>query len=290
MSRKHWAGYTIRSRLLQNNTFPTELLPLQTLIGSFQAPFCTLWTKLVDKEKIVDYNIAKDRIVILDICTGAFYVTLNKAAARLSTYLAQQVDLPRKQLDTLRFGLEIIIGSVIKVILLFALVWASNIIMEVTVALLVGSGFRLLAGGAHATGYVRCLILGLTVYLTTGWVATTYASLLSPYLLLYLLLTGFLLSSFEVLRWAPGKIPGKKLTLSKHRQFRILSVLYLFPWLGAMIYLAGQGHSSLALAGLLALLLQGFSLTPIGYRLIGRYDLLLSKNQRREVVMDVGQV
>lgn len=217
-------------------------------------------------------------------------MTLYQAAAGLSVYLARQVDLPRKQVDVLRFGLEIIFGTLIKGILLFALAWALNIVMEVTVALLVGSGFRLLAGGAHATGYTRCLILGLTIYLATAWTATTYAQLLSPDLLFNLLFTGFLFCFLTALRWAPGPVPGKKLTSSKRRQFKVLSLLYLFPWLGAMVYLTGQGHSSLVFAGLLALLAQGFSLTPVGYRLIERYDLLLSGNQGKEVTTDVSQI
>ncbi len=213
-------------------------------------------------------------------------MTLYQAAAGLAAHLARQVDLPQKQVDTLRFGLEIIIGSLIKGLLIFALACTLNIVMEVTVALLVGSGFRLLAGGAHATGYTRCLILGLSVYLATGWTATTYAPLFSP----DLLFVGFLFCFLAVLRWAPGPVPGKKLTPSKHRQFKVLSLLYLFPWLGAMVYLIGQDHSSLAFAGLLALLAQGFSLTPIGYRLIARYDSLLSGNQGKEVAMDVSSI
>jgi len=215
-------------------------------------------------------------------------MTLYQAATELSAYLARQVDLPQKQVDTLRFGLEIIIGSLIKGLLLFALAWALNIVMEVTVALLAGSGFRLLAGGAHATGYTRCLTLGLTVYLATGWTAMTYAPLLSPDLLFDLLLIGFLFCFLAVLRWAPGPVPGKKHTPSKQRRFKTLSLLYLFLCLGALVYLAGQDHSSLALAGLLALLVQGFSLTPMGYRLIERYDALLSGKHGKEVTADVG--
>ncbi len=210
-------------------------------------------------------------------------------ATGMSVYLARQVGLPQNQVDRLRFGLEIIIGSLIKVILLFALAWVLSIVVEVMVALLVGSGFRLLAGGAHATSYTRCLILGLTLYLVTGWVSTNYASLLSPSLFTYLMLAVFLFSLSAVLLWAPGPVPGKKLTSSKHRRFKLLSMVYLFPWLGTMILVANQGHLSLALAGLLALLLQVFSLTPMGYRFIGRYDLLLSVSQRKEVVADVGQ-
>ena len=46
-----------------------------------------------------------------------------------------------------RFGLEIIIGSLIKGILLFDIQWHSQDVIPVIVALLVGSGFRSLAGG-----------------------------------------------------------------------------------------------------------------------------------------------
>ncbi len=156
-------------------------------------------------------------------------MTLYQAAARLSTYLARQVDLPQKQVDTLRFGLEIIIGTLIKGILLFTLAWAMNILIEVMVALLVGSGFRMLAGGAHATGYVRCLVLGLTLYLVTGWMAKTYVPLFSPNLSIYLILSVFTFCLLAVLLWAPGSVPSKKLTSSKHRQFKLLSLLYVFP-------------------------------------------------------------
>ncbi|MEW5954881.1 MAG: accessory gene regulator B family protein [Bacillota bacterium] len=217
-------------------------------------------------------------------------MTLRQTATDLSFYLARQVDLPEKQVDSLRFGLEIIIGSLIKGILLFVLAWALDIVIPVVVALLVGSGFRSLAGGAHSTAYIRCLVLSLAIYLLTGWMATTYAFLISPDQLVNLLFIGFLFSLLAVLRWAPGPVPGKELNSSRHNQFKVLSLLYLFPWLGAMIYLASQGHSSLALAGLLALLAQGFGLTPMGYRLIERYDLLLSRNIGKGVATNVSQI
>ncbi|MEW5954833.1 MAG: accessory gene regulator B family protein [Bacillota bacterium] len=88
--------------------------------------------------------------------------------------------------------MEIIIGSLIKGILLFVLAMALDIVIPVIVALLVGSGFRLLAGGAQSTDYVRCLVLSLAIYLLTGWTATTYAFLISPDQLVILLFIGFL--------------------------------------------------------------------------------------------------
>jgi accessory gene regulator B len=218
-------------------------------------------------------------------------MTLRQSATRLSLYLARQVDLPDERVEPLRFGLEIITGSLIKGLFIFVLAWTLNLVTEVATALFVGSTFRLLAGGAHSTGYGRCLFLGLTVYLVTGWVAATYGSILPPHGLIYLLAAGFLLCCFAVLWWAPGKVPGKRLTSPKRRQFKALSILYLALWLGGAVYLAGHGYASLALAGLLALLAQGFSLTPVGYRLIERYDSLLTRKQYgKEVTADVGRV
>ena len=142
-------------------------------------------------------------------------MTLYQAATGISSHLARQVHLPQDRVDSLRFGLEIIIGTLVKGLLLFALAWALNIVVEVAVALLVGSGFRLLAGGAHATGYVRCLVLGLTLYLVTGWASLHSASLISPNLSIYLLLAAFLFCLLAVLLWAPGPVPGKTLTSTK---------------------------------------------------------------------------
>jgi hypothetical protein len=39
------------------------------------------------------------------------WMTLRQSATRLSLYLARQVDLPNERVESLRFGLEIIIGS-----------------------------------------------------------------------------------------------------------------------------------------------------------------------------------
>jgi len=40
-------------------------------------------------------------------------VTLQQAAAALASYLARQAELDHRQLDTLRFGLEIIMGALV---------------------------------------------------------------------------------------------------------------------------------------------------------------------------------
>lgn len=103
---------------------------------------------------------------------------LHQLAKRLAMFLGNQVALPRYQIERLRFGLEIIIGSLVKGILLFAAACVLNAVPDVAVALATGSVFRLVAGGAHCTDYTRCLFLGLAVYLGVGRAAVYFGDIL----------------------------------------------------------------------------------------------------------------
>jgi accessory gene regulator protein AgrB len=77
--------------------------------------------------------------------------------------------LDKTGIQALNFLLICSLKHLIKGILLFVLAMALDTVIPVVVALLVGSGFRSLAGGAHSTAYVRCLVLSLAIYLLTGW-------------------------------------------------------------------------------------------------------------------------
>ncbi|MEW6182193.1 MAG: accessory gene regulator B family protein [Bacillota bacterium] len=218
-------------------------------------------------------------------------MNLAQVATKLALYLANQADLPNERVDSLRFGLEIIIGTMIKGVLLFAVAWALNIVAEVAVALSAGSVFRLLAGGAHCSGYGRCLLLGIGVYLAIGKVSAIYGFSLSSCWLFYLIIICYLFCCFVAFRWAPGKVPGVELTPPKQRLFKVLSLFYLHFLLMGMFYLVVNGYKSLAFAIFLALLAQGLSLTPIGYRLIKRYDMwIIINRQGKEVYGGASEV
>ncbi|MGQ9533164.1 MAG: accessory gene regulator ArgB-like protein [Desulfotomaculales bacterium] len=217
-------------------------------------------------------------------------MTLPEVAAALASYLARQAELEHRELDTLRFGLEIVLGAVVKGAALFALAWLLGLTAPVAVALASGSAFRLLAGGAHCTGFGRCLLLGLAVYLLAGLAGARLGSVLSPDGLLWLLAVGYLVCSLAAWRWAPGAAPDADLGPARRRMFKLLTLLYLQVFLAGAVYLMREGHSSLAVAGLAALVAQGASLTPVGCRLIARYDRWLSEiRSGRRCAADAGE-
>ena len=102
-------------------------------------------------------------------------IDLNKLAGVIAIHMTQDVDMEQDRIDQLRYGLEIILGTLIKGTILFSLAYLLNILPHVALALAAAGLFRLLSGGAHCTSYWRCLVLGVSVYLLIGLVAINIA-------------------------------------------------------------------------------------------------------------------
>lgn len=146
---------------------------------------------------------------------------------------------------------------------------------EVAFALVSGSLFRLLSGGAHCNAYWRCLSLGLLIYLGASELGLYLVRYLTTDFLVYSLLAGCLLSSICVIAWAPGEVPFKRITKTSERiLFKVLSLAYLSLWLGTtMLFIS---HPTLIIAGLIAILIQTISFSPPGYKAIHKLDSLLA--------------
>ncbi|NPV91317.1 MAG: accessory gene regulator B family protein [Firmicutes bacterium] len=204
-------------------------------------------------------------------------MNLSQMAGGTANYLAKELSLDTGKTDTLRFGLEIILAVLIKGIILLSLAHFLGILPEVTFAMACGVIYRLLSGGAHCNGYWRCLTLGVLSYLGAGELGLYLGSYLSKDLLVYSLLAGYLLSSLCIIAWVPGEVPFKKITIVSERiMFKLLSLGYLSLWLGTSIIIVHYTSSSLAVAGLIAVIIQTISFSPPGYKTIYQLDKLLA--------------
>jgi accessory gene regulator B len=203
-------------------------------------------------------------------------MNINQLAGGTANYLSKELALDISKTDTLRFGLEIIFAALIKGIILISLAYFLGILPEVTFAMACGAIYRLLSGGAHCKGYWRCLTLGLLSYLGAGKLGIYLAYYLSTDSQVYLLLAGYLLSSLCVIVWAPGEVPLKITNISKRIMFKILSLLYLGLWLGASIIVVRYANSPIALAGLIAVIIQTITISPPGCKMIHQLDNLLA--------------
>ncbi len=204
-------------------------------------------------------------------------MNLNQLAGRTANYLSRELALDTNKIDTLRFGLEIIFAALIKGIILLSLARLLGILPEVAFAMVCGAVYRLLSGGAHCSGYWRCLTLGVFTYLGAGELGIYLGRYLSINLPVFLLLAGYLLSFLCVLALVPGEVPYKKITnITERNMFKVLSVVYLSLWLGVSIIVLRYAGSSLALAGLIAVMTQTISFSPPGYKIVHQLDNLLA--------------
>lgn len=204
-------------------------------------------------------------------------MNLSQMAGGTANYLSKELALDTCKIDTLRFGLEIILAALIKGIILISLAHFLGILPEVMFAMACGAVYRLLSGGAHCNGYWRCLTLGVLMYLGAGELGLYLGRYLSTDFLVYSLLAGYLLSTLCVIAWVPGEVPYKKITnISERNLFKILSLAYLSLWLGVSIMIVHYANPSLALAGLFAIINQTISFSPPGYKTIHQLDRLLA--------------
>ena len=205
-------------------------------------------------------------------------IDLTKLAGVIATHMTQDIDMEHGRVDQLSYGLEIILGTVIKGTILFSLAYLLNILPHVALALAAAGLFRLLSGGAHCTSYWRCLVLGVSAYLLIGLVAINIANLITLQLFKTMAGIVILTATACTVKWVPGEVPHR--TMDGQREmimFKVLSMLYLFLWAGLILYLANSTNYSVLLAALLALAMQTLSFTPWGYRLVARADGLMAK-------------
>lgn len=196
---------------------------------------------------------------------------IHNFAVRLAAIVAAELKMEERR-NIIAYGLEIIIGALVKLIFFAALPLALGIFPQVLAAALAGGIFRLAAGGAHCTAYYRCLVSSLAVFLGIGSLARYLAHY--PFPLESIVAGVGIWSLFIALRWAPADTPAKPINNALHRRgLRIASVTIIVFYLVVCQFAPLNGDTILAAS--LGFFIQAFTVTPAGYRLIETMDRLL---------------
>ena len=110
---------------------------------------------------------------------------------------------------------------------------------------------RLVSGGAHCTSYLRCLSLGLVIYLSAGMIALNLEKLLDPGQLAMILWPCFLAMALCACLWAPAEVPYKTMEHKDFILFKGLTIALLTVFLSAAFLSIGHIRLSYIMAGLL---------------------------------------
>ncbi len=201
---------------------------------------------------------------------------IHNLAVRCAAYIAANLSMEVCQREVVAYGLEVILGGTLKVIILLIVPFILGIFPQVWIAYFVLAFFRVPAGGPHCTAYYRCLIWTVITLCSIGGIAkylTVDSSILN--LMFYI---AMIIGIIEVILLVPADTETKPITrLKDKRRAKVwsLSVLIAYFLLWHILDLS----NSLRLAACLILLFQQFMLTPWGYKFMARLDQLLIINR-----------
>jgi len=204
-------------------------------------------------------------------------VKMYDMANRMADHLARETGLDKARVDRVRFGLEVLLGEIIKIAILLAAAFLLGVLPETLAAMGGFSLFRLVSGGNHCEDYWRCLAFSLLVFLGSAVIGVFAAPFVAGPVVVRLIIAGALVMAVMVLIWAPGEVPQKKIKPGERGIFKGLSLVFLALWAWVLInYIAPHGIAAAA-AGLLGAAAQALSFTPPGYRAMDNFDIALSR-------------
>jgi len=201
-------------------------------------------------------------------------LSVHDASVKIAGYIAGQTGEAEKN-PIYTYGMEIILGTVIKFGLILALAMVTGILKPTFLIIFIAAGFRILSGGVHCSAYYRCLICGLVVFLSLGYMVQLASPLMAMSTLKFFTLTGFILTLLITICYAPVDTERKLITeTAKRMKMKMLSIIFVFT-LYCFILLI-DFNKEVTLPFLVGLIWQAFTLTPAGDWVMKKADGMLT--------------
>lgn len=214
-------------------------------------------------------------------------MSITKLSYELAGYFGKQLDLEDERTDILRYGFEVILGESLKIIALVLVAHFLGLFPYVLVSLLTLGSYRLFSGGYHAKTYERCFVWSMVLFLGMGKLVQLllpYFRLSAPVLFIVLLAT-FILSLWVAFKWAPAETPNKLLSLTEKSRQKKISLAWVTLWFIFMIFillfLPYEKIGFIILGSFMAHIVQTFTVTPAGFKVMESVDTLADKITRK---------
>lgn len=204
-------------------------------------------------------------------------MSIHELSVKCAAYLAREVDADRIRENRMAFGLELLLGEIIKLLLVITLSYLLGILPEVLTITLTAGFLRLASGGEHCSAYYRCLVGGIACFMLLGGTAHILNPLISMAALWLTVCTGTLVSALILWKCAPGDTVNKPINTTEEKQlFKKWSFIILGAYLIIMVLMMQSPAARLlVLPMIIGILEQSFTVTPWGYGFINGIDRLL---------------
>mgnify|MGYP000846263222 FL=1 len=171
------------------------------------------------------------------------------------------------------YGFFIIIGALVKGVIMFSTAAIFGVLIPTIVIMLTFASLRMFAGGYHMNTYGRCLFASMALFIISALISKHTYELWSNNIIISLIFIIFVAGFLILLKYAPKDTPNKPITEpEKIKMYKSLSLIYLVIWLIISIILLFFNLKMFVLCLCFAVMLELFSITPIGCKVFGLID------------------
>jgi len=205
-------------------------------------------------------------------------LSIHELAVKCAAYLARELGSDTRQEGRMSFGMELLLGEIVKTTLLLLLSWMLGILLEVLCINIAAGVLRLASGGEHCSEYYRCLVGGTICFTLLGWGVHCLNVIFTGSGAYITIAIGILLAWAMLSKYAPGETENKPIKSEKDRvKFRRLSLLIISAYgIGMILFMNNYLLQPLVLPILVGMLEQAFTVSPWGYRFMHFVDGVLN--------------
>lgn len=204
-----------------------------------------------------------------------------KAVHIISDYLARELGMAERDRDRVRFGLEMLISTLISLTSSLVLAMVLGLLKPVIFVLISGAVLKMLAGGVHFNTVWECAFTTSIFTNFLAFLASRSGGVIYSNWQVYFVISALYIL-LSLLIWAPSDVPQKPITERREiRLFKITSIIVAMVILGIsylLIYLFDTRFIIISAALILGLIFQAFAINPLAYRLQGYYYKFIRNN------------
>jgi len=199
-----------------------------------------------------------------------------------ANYLMKQKGENHEKRRVYFYGLQVIIGAIVKVIILFVLALVTDTLLTTFLMTLVFASLRSIAGGYHMDTFGKCLGVSISMFMVFSIIARyTYQYWNDYQILIFGVITVFF-SLFSIYKWAPSDNPNRPITQpSEIKKFKRLSIIYLAICTIICFILIYTKLYMIFLSIAFGLILEIFSITPVGHTFFDFVKNSLKKRKKK---------
>lgn len=193
-------------------------------------------------------------------------------SVRISEYIGKELNIDQNKIAIVSYGLEVIIGAVIKLAFFILVPWKLGVLKEFMIAYLSFAFLRVMAGGIHCSAFYRCLLISVAAYLGIALLAISLDSFPLPYRELYWVVLA--LALLIVVVRAPVDVTEKPIICPRRRLLlKIISCLVITIYF--LLSILWEPRNVVYIASGLAILFQVFTLTESGGKIFKLVDQII---------------